>query len=234
MQNGVSLNGDVTNTRNHNIFIRCNNFISSTNNFVNYITDYPYPYVVQGCCWQFPCVAPSDWSAQGYLAYTESNTQTADDVGVFSMADGNRRTLVLKSAFTEVHAQFSPDGHWLAFTSNESGRDDVYVQSYPEPNIRRLVSSGGGAFPRWSPDGGELFYRASDGRLMRVPIRTITSSVELGAPIGTIRLVEPPARHLYPYDIARDGRILTLAPPTTGTPDVELTLRTNWAPSLKP
>ena len=179
-------------------------------------------------------VYPSDWSAQGYLAYTESNTQTADDVGVFSMADGNRRTLVLKSAFTEVHAQFSPDGHWLAFTSNESGRDDVYVQSYPEPNIRRLVSSGGGAFPRWSPDGGELFYRASDGRLMRVPIRTSTSSVELGAPIGTIRLVEPPARHLYPYDIARDGRILTLAPPTTGTPDVELTLRTNWAPSLKP
>ena len=65
-------------------------------------------------------------------------------------------TPLVQSPFTELHPQFSPDRQWLAFTSNESGRDDVYVQRLPEPNTRRLVSSGGGSYPRWGAEGREL------------------------------------------------------------------------------
>ena len=75
---------------------------------------------------------PSDWSRDGkYLAYTESNPDTSNDIWLLPMTGERKATPLLQSPFTEIHPQFSPDGRWLAFTSNESGRDDVYVQSFP-------------------------------------------------------------------------------------------------------
>ena len=67
----------------------------------------------------------------------------------------------------------------------------MYVQSLRDAGTRRLVSSGGGGYPRWGPDGRELNYRAADGRLMTVPVRIVGSSVELGTPAVVMRLVDP-------------------------------------------
>jgi eukaryotic-like serine/threonine-protein kinase len=139
---------------------------------------------------------------------------------------------LLTSLFAELHAQFSPDGRWLALTTNESGRDDVYVQSFPDGGTRRLVSSGGGSYPRWSRDGRTVFYRAPDEWLMSIPIRTAVSSVELGTPASVMRLVDPPGVHPYPYDVASDGRILALTPPSGTAGDLTLTLMTNWESAL--
>jgi len=66
-----------------------------------------------------------------------------------TMTGERRPEPLIQSAFAERHGQFSPDGRWVAFTSNEAGRDDVYVQSFPSPDTRKLISSGGGGYPRW-------------------------------------------------------------------------------------
>ena len=77
---------------------------------------------------------------------------------------------VVQTNFDERDGQFSPDGKWIAFESNESGRYEIYLQPFPGPGARVPVSAGGGAQVRWRRDGRELFYIALDGRLMAVPI----------------------------------------------------------------
>jgi len=178
-------------------------------------------------------VYPGDWSRDGqYLAYTESRPNTSNDVWQIRMSGEPNRTPLVQSPFTELHPQFSPDRQWLAFTSNESGREDVYVQHLANANSRRLVSSGGGSYPRWGAEGGELWYRALDGRLMLVPVRIAGLSVELGSPRATIRLADAPGVHPYPYDIAPDGRILALMP-AAGSAQ-QLTVLMNWQAALEP
>jgi hypothetical protein len=115
-----------------------------------------------------------------------------------------------------------------------AGRDDVYVQSFPDAAIRRMVSSGGGAYPRWGLGGQELLYRAAEGRLMTIPVRLVGSSVELGTPSVVMRLADAPAVHPYPYDVAADGRILALSPASGGVRDLTLTVLMNWQAALEP
>ena len=92
---------------------------------------------------------------------------------------------VAQTSFDERAGQFSPDGQWIAFESNESGRYEIYVQRFPAPATRTLVSTGGGLQPRLRPDGKELFYVAPDGRLMAVPLRFPPEgqTVEPGSPV---------------------------------------------------
>ena len=186
--------------------------------------------------WTFDVqVYPSDWSFDGrYLAYVANSQDTSDDVWLLSMMGARKPAPLLQSPFVERHAQFSPDGRWLAFTSNENGRDDVYVQSFPDGATRRIVSRAGGAYPRWDPRGKELFYRAPDGNLMTIPVRLFESSVELGTPSVVMRLVDAAGVHPYPYDVAADGRILALTPASGAVQDLTLTVLMNWQAALEP
>ena len=178
-------------------------------------------------------VFPSDWSLDGkHLAYTASSLSTSFDIWLLDMTGARQPAPLLQSPFAERHAQFSPDGRWLAFTSNETGRDDVYVQSFPDPTTRRIVSSRGGAYPRWGSGGRELLYRASDGRLTIIPVRLASSSVDLGAPSVVMRLVDAAGVHPYPYDVAADGRILALTPASGRVQDLTLTVLMNWQAAL--
>jgi len=180
-------------------------------------------------------VFPSDWSFDGkYLAYTAISQDTSEDVWLLAMTGARTPAPLLQSPFAERHAQFSPDGRWVAFTSNETGRDDVYVQSFPDAAARRMVSSGGGAYPRWGSGGRELWYRAADGRLTTIPVRFVGSAVELGTPSAVMRLTEAAGVHPYPYDVAADGRILALTPASGGVQDLTLTVLMNWQATLEP
>jgi eukaryotic-like serine/threonine-protein kinase len=89
--------------------------------------------------------------------------------------------LVLQSPFSEEQAQLSPDGRWIAYTSDESGRPQIYVQDFPALKEKWLISAHGGAAPQWRADGAELFFLGTDHKLMAVPL-TRGASLEPGIP----------------------------------------------------
>jgi hypothetical protein len=136
------------------------------------------------------------------------------------MSGDHKPVPYLKTPFSESHGQFSPDGNWVAYASNESARDEIYVQAFPVNGTKYLVSTSGGNFPRWRRDGKELFYRGLDGRLMAVSVRAFGQGLEFGQPSSLIQITEPTGSSAYPYDIAPDGqKILAMAPVSSGALD---------------
>jgi dipeptidyl aminopeptidase/acylaminoacyl peptidase len=115
--------------------------------------------------------AGMDWSADGrHVIYRSVEPETGSDL--YAMSVEERAPFpIAPTPFDERDAQISPDGRWVAFFSNESGRPEVYIQPFPGPGERQSVSSDGGGQPRWRRDGKELFYLAADGLLMAVSIQ---------------------------------------------------------------
>ena len=117
-----------------------------------------------------PAMQASDWSRDGrYLLFRSQSPTTRYDIWAVAPDEGKKAFPVVQTAFDERDAQFSPDGKWIAFESNESGRFEIYVQAFPGPGRKWPISPAGGAQVRWSHDGRELFYIAADRRLMSVP-----------------------------------------------------------------
>jgi eukaryotic-like serine/threonine-protein kinase len=134
--------------------------------------------------------SPSDWSQDGrFLLYEDSEAKSAGrkwgDIWALPMDGHGRPFPVVHTSAQEAHAQFSPDAKWIAFESNESGRNEIYLQRFPGPGPRTPVSTNGGAQVRWRQDGKELFYVAPEGRLMAVPIQLPPNgeSVNIGSPV---------------------------------------------------
>jgi Tol biopolymer transport system component len=146
--------------------------------------------------------SPTDWSRNGrFLLYAEANPKGASDLWALPMtepADARKTIPVAATSFDEIQGQFSPNGRWIAYVSNESGRYDVFVKPFLETGGRIAVSPAGGTSPRWSHDGAELFYVAADNQLMVVPIRPGRDSRALG--VGT-----PMA--LFPTHLAAGGNL---------------------------
>jgi WD40 repeat protein len=144
---------------------------------------------------------------------------------------------LVKTGFDNHAGQFSPDGRWLAYDSNESGnRFDVYVQSFPGPGEKIILSAAGGAQPRWRHDGKELFYIGLDGRLMAVPLSVSAdgSSLRPGAavPLFVVHVPGGPLQrgaNRQQYAVSRDGQrfyVLSLI----GEPTNPISVILNWKP----
>jgi hypothetical protein len=176
----------------------------------------------------------SDWSPDGsYLMYQEQSPDTQGDLWLLPSTGDRKPVPYLKTPFNEHGGQFSPDGRWVVYTSNESGRDEIYVQSFPRGKGKFTVSTTGGDYARWRPDQKELFYRALDGKLTAVPVRASGEGLEFGTPVPLMSVQQPlGALSAYTYDIARDGRILAMAPAAGEAPS-RLTVIVNWQASLK-
>ena len=153
---------------------------------------------------------PQSWSPDGrFIAYVTIDPKTGSDIWLIPPSGDRKPTPFLQTQYDEGHARISPDGRWMAYSSNESGRTGVYVTRFPDPVGTWPVSTTGGNFPVWRRDSRELFYRAPDGTLMAV-------SVGAGAdfaPGTPIPLFKPQAAlgglglGTF-YDIAPDGQFL--------------------------
>jgi Tol biopolymer transport system component len=181
-------------------------------------------------------VSADDFSPDGrYLMY-EENTNGRFNLWLFprgGQAGDGKPIAYLKTSSSETNAQFSPDSKWVAYTSDQSGHEEVYVQSLPASDQKWQVSENGGSYARWRRDGKELFYRASDGKLMVASVRPGPHGLEFGKPEALFRVAEPAGLHTYPYDVSADGqRILTF---TAGSEDNSsaLTVLMNWRAGLK-
>jgi Tol biopolymer transport system component len=130
-------------------------------------------------------------------------------------------------------AQFSTDGKWVAYSSDESGEPEIYVQSYPTPETKKIqVSTHGGNLPRWRKDEMELFYRATDGTLMAAPVHVSGTSMTFGSPAALFRIDNDFGARFYPCDVSADGqRFLVLAQDNADKPP--LTILINWQAGLK-
>ena len=130
---------------------------------------------------------PMDWSADGrFLAYDSLDPKRGFDIWALPLEGDRKPFEVVRTEFSERLAQFSPDGAWIAYQSDKTGRFEIYVQPIPGPGGDSRVSIDGGAQVRWNPNGKELFYIATDDRLMAVPVRVASDgkTVEPGTPIG--------------------------------------------------
>jgi Tol biopolymer transport system component/DNA-binding winged helix-turn-helix (wHTH) protein len=165
-----------------------------------------------------------DWSRDGrYIAYCEVNPNTKIDVWILPLKDGRKPYPFLNAAFNEDSPQFSPDVRWLAYVSDETGRNEVYVTSFPQAGRKYQISTTGGSLARWSGDGRELFYIAPDGYLMSAP-RKMGSPREWSAPRRLFAL--PP--QVTSYDAAPHGDKFLVLLPDESFKSNELTALINW------
>jgi serine/threonine protein kinase/Tol biopolymer transport system component len=160
---------------------------------------------------------PLDWSANGrfILFRNQVNIErsAAPTVGLMALpTDGRGAPIAVTGAGAGNSGAFSPDGTWVAFESNETGRVEIYIQPFPGPGLKRVVSIGGGLQPAWRPDGRELYYVAADGRLTAVPLRAGPgATLEPGSsvPLFPSRVHNTQTGGMTrSYAVARDGRFL--------------------------
>jgi Tol biopolymer transport system component len=178
------------------------------------------------------------WSLDGRFVIYDDHTAQRQDLWIVPLAGDRKPIPFLVTAADETDANFSPDTRWVAYSSDESGRREVYVQGFA-PDLRpaagvlkRQLSPAGGAKPRWRRDGQELYYKASDGKLMAVPVKTTATTFEVGV---AVPLFETSTRGFFPYDVAADGRFLVNTVRESGVVNAApITVVLNWAVGLEP
>jgi Tol biopolymer transport system component len=185
---------------------------------------------------------PNSWSPDGQLlAFVEVTPATGIDIWVLKLGDTSagsgqvrKAQPFLQTRFNETAPRFSPDGHWLAYMSDESGRFEIYVQPYPGPGGKWQISAEGGREPVWNPNGRELFYR-SDDKMMAVEITT-QPRFSVGKPRVLFEGHYQPTPVTYPaYDVSPDGqRFLMLKPvEQEQAAPTQINVVLNWFEELK-
>ena len=181
---------------------------------------------------------PTDWSRDGRLVlYYELTPDTQRDLWVLPVAPdgkpeaGAKARTYLRTRFNESQGRFSPEPspRWVAYTSDESGRDEVYIQAFPEPRGKFQISTGGGRYPEWSPDGRELFYVSADGKLIEAGLKMGTDSVTPSTPHELFAVPRGDTRQ--PYAVAPDGKRFLVQIPAGGSQPLEVVV--NWPALLK-
>jgi len=179
---------------------------------------------------------PDSWSPDGQLlAFTELDPSMGRDIWVLPLSD-RKSQLFLRTPSNESSPRFSPDGQWLAYVSDESGRYEVYVQPYPGPGGKWQVSTEGGTEPVWNRSGRELFYRGGNNKMMAVEITT-RPSFAAGSPkllFEAGQYMPPTGPFSYPfpnYDVSPDGQRFLMITKESKPPQINVVL--NWFEELK-
>jgi serine/threonine protein kinase/Tol biopolymer transport system component len=172
-----------------------------------------------------------------YIAYMrlDPKSNTNWDIWELPIADksGDQKPLaVVATNFADVTPAFSPDGKWLAYANNETGRFETYIQPFPSGAGRWQVSTAGGVWPKWRKDGKELFFFSPDQQIMAVDVNQNGASLQLGAPHALFKAttVSGPTG---PYTVSADGKKFVMNTVTPQSITEPLTLITNWPADLK-
>jgi Tol biopolymer transport system component len=165
------------------------------------------------------------------LLFVNEHAVTGDDLWTLSLQVPRKAVPLLSGNYAESQGQFSPDGRWIAYRSNESGRWEIYVRPFPGPGSPRLISQGGGRQPRWRRDGRELFYIGADSQMTAVPIHLQPNgdAFELGGPtpLFTTQLAVPNNQQFgYAVDAQGQRFLVFMVPDQTSTTPV--TIVQNW------
>ncbi len=174
-----------------------------------------------------------DWSADGKnVIYEKIGEKTAGDLWIMPVTGEAKPFLLLQSEFAEFQGHFSPDGRWFAYVSDESGRPEVYVQSFPHAGGKWQVSTGGGAQPHWRRDGKELFYISADRKLMAVSVK-LDGGFESGAPSPLFTTQVSGFASPDRYDVSPDGQRFLINSAVGETSKTPINVVLNWTSTLK-
>jgi Tol biopolymer transport system component len=182
---------------------------------------------------QFAAIGSGDFSADGrYLFVHELSAKTGWDImlyrvdGVESSAD----SVYLRTEFNEGAARVSPDGRWAAYLSDESGKPDVYISTFPRHSAKWQVSNNGGVFPRWSPDGKRIYYKGLDGVIYVADIDGSGASIR----VGKVQPLQKVGDGPWPlFDLFKDEKRLLVIENATRTQIDEMILVQNWPDQVR-
>jgi hypothetical protein len=187
---------------------------------------------------------PNDWSSD-YLVFGRNNSGTfqQSDIWLLPMSGADRKPVpFLETPADESQGQISPDGHYIAYVTNESGKDQIVVRTFPDPNRGQWpITRAGGTEPRWRrKDGGELYYLSPERKMMAVPI-SLTSTLVPGTPVALFSappfLIFPSILHPRHYDVTADGQRFLFAAVSASSVETAvstpITVDINWTKALK-
>jgi Tol biopolymer transport system component len=166
----------------------------------------------------------NSWSADGrFLAFVGRTFSRKDawNIWILPMFGDEKPFEILHSNFDHWDAVFSLDGRWLAYQSDENGRDEIYVVPFPNAESKLLVSTGGGSNPRWSPDGKELYYIAADESLAAVSLQKERNGLRVSA------------TNSFFFDVSHDGKRFLVYRDAENQAPLSITLITNWSAAFE-
>ena len=177
----------------------------------------------------------SDWSPDGrFVTFHVSVPGTRWDIWMLPMFGDRKPQPYVHTEFDEVQGRLSPNGRWMAYSSNVSGTLEVYVETVPAQQGRWQISTAGGSEPHWRRDGKELFYIAADRTLMAVPVKA-ESTFEAGIPVPLFRAPVSAGIVPYPatYDVSADGQRFLMNAIVEEAPVSRVAVVVNWEAELK-
>ena len=174
-------------------------------------------------------IVVDSWSPDGRLIlYDEEDAPGKSGIWQLPLQSDRKPVAVLRSDFVVRSARLSPDQRWMAYVSNETGRDEIYVQSFPGPSGKSMISAAGGTEPSWRGDARELFFLSAGRVLMSVQTDGSSQVLRAGVPRPLF-----PTRQAQWYALSGDGRrfLVPMTPEYTDPPSIDVVL--NWQEELK-
>jgi Tol biopolymer transport system component/tRNA A-37 threonylcarbamoyl transferase component Bud32 len=174
---------------------------------------------------------PTDWSPDGRrIIFSAPSPASGNDLWLLPLAEDGKPAKFIASPAEEMQGSFSPDGHLVAYTSNESGKFEVYVETFPRSDRRAKISTTGGYEPRWRADGGELYYLSEDRKLMAVSVGP-GPSFGVPKPLFQTRVAPGVTANRTHYVPSRDGQRFIVNQSSEAAPN-PITVVLNWTASL--
>ena len=177
---------------------------------------------------------PGDWSSDGkFIVYFSlGNQKTGTDIWVLPLVGDGKPYPFLQTEFSEAGPRFSPDGRWLAYSSNESGQSEVYVRPFPGPGPKWQVSTGGGRLPRWRKDGKEIFFMGPENKLTAAEVSASGARFE----VGNVQQFFQTSLASFgndSYDVTADGQRFIIISSAEGRETAGLNVVVNWDADAK-